>query len=363
MFFTPETLAANSRLRGHWNELWANRNIWNRQNAAMIAANQAVMTPEMLAANAVNGYGRDFWAELDRQVIQMRDQETGMEIVNDLLSVQTVLPIGKTAKLYNVVGDIADDVSISLDGQPPYSFDHTEYDSDGDPIPVFTAGYGVNWRHAAGLSTVGIDLVLDSQAAKLRKFHKKLVSYVLDGDAKIQVESYAGQGLRNHRNTVKINLGSGTGGANINLATASQEDISTFFSSGAFGQVARDNFVDAYDILWVSPQIWANLNKPATVAIGGSTILSGGTVLQLVTPFIPARSIRQSFALQGNEFLAYQRRQDVVTPLVGMATGVVPLPRPLPQSNYNYQIMAAIGLQVKKDGEGRSGVVYGANLD
>jgi len=363
MFFTPETLAANSRLRGHWNELWANRNIWNRQNAAMIEANRAVMTPEMLAANAVDGYGRDFWAEIDRQVIQMRDQETGMEIVNDLLTVQTVLPIGKTAKLYNVTGDIADDVSISMDGQPPYSFDHTEYDSDGDPIPVFTAGYGVNWRHAAGLQTVGIDLVLDSQAAKMRKFHKRLVSYVLDGDATIQVQSYPAQGLRNHRNTIKINLGSGSGGANIDLTTASQTEIATFFTSGAFGQAARDNFVAAYDVLWVSPQIMANLMKPATVAIGGSTLLAGGTVLQLITQYIPAGSIRQTFALSGNEFIAYQRRQDVVSPLVGMATGVVPLPRPMPQSNYNYQIMAAMGLQVKKDGEGKSGVIYGANLD
>lgn len=362
MFFTPETLAANSRLRGHWSELWANRNIWNRQNRVMIEANRAVMTPEMLAANAVDGYGRDFWAEIDRQVIQMRDQETGMEIVNDLLTVQTVLPIGKTAKLYNVTGDIADDVSISMDGQPPYSFDHTEYDSDGDPIPMFTAGYGVNWRHAAGLQTVGIDLVLDSQAAKMRKFHKNLVSYVLDGDSAIQVQGYPAQGLRNHRNTIKINLGSGSGGANIDLTTATQTQLAAFFTTGAFGQAARANKVEAYDVLWVSPEIWGNLSQPATVAIGGDTLLSGGTVLQLITGFIPARAVRQSFALSGNEFIAYQRRQDVVTPLVGMATGVVPLPRPMPQSNYNYQIMAAMGLQVKKDGEGLSGVVYGANL-
>src|SRR5690606_16173428 len=122
MFFTPETLAANSRLRGHWNELWDNRNIWNRQDAAMIEVNRTVMTPEMLAANAAAGFARDFWAEIDRQIIQYRNQETGMEIVDDLLRVQTVLPIGKTAKLYNVVGDIADDVSVSIDGQAPYSF-------------------------------------------------------------------------------------------------------------------------------------------------------------------------------------------------------------------------------------------------
>lgn len=52
----------------------------------------------------------------------------------------------------------------------------------------------------------------------------------------------------------------------------------------------------------------------------------------------------------------------MVTPLVGMATGVVPLPRLLPQVNYNFQIMSAMGIQVKKDDEGLSGVIYGANL-
>ncbi|EOZ5729181.1 major capsid protein, partial [Enterobacter hormaechei] len=51
-----------------------------------------------------------------------------------------------------------------------------------------------------------------------------------------------------------------------------------------------------------------------------------------------------------------------ISPLVGMAVGVVPLPRPMPQSNYNFQIMSAEGLQIKKDGEGLSGVVYAANL-
>lgn len=360
MFLTQQAIAAHPRLMGHYQELQANRNIWNAQHARMIEANRAAMTPEMLAANALAGLGRDFWQEVDRQIIQMRDQETGMEIVNDLLTVQTVLPIGKTVKLYNVSGDIADDVSISMDGQPPYSFDHTEYDSDGDPIPVFTAGYGCNWRHAAGLNTVGIDLVLDSQAAKLRKYNKFIVNYVLNGSEKIVVDGKPGQGLKNHRNTAKIDLGSG--GANINLTSASQNDIAAFFTSGAFGQTARDNFVEAYDQIWVSPQIWANLMKPATVTIGGSTLLSGGTVLSVIQGFVPGRSIKQTFALSGNELIAYQRRQDVVTPLVGMATGVVPLPRTLPQHNFNFQIMGAMGLQVKKDGEGKSGVVYGADL-
>lgn len=60
MYFSKETLAANSRLGGHWNELWANRNMWNANHNAMITANRAHMTQEWLAVNAVGGFSRDF---------------------------------------------------------------------------------------------------------------------------------------------------------------------------------------------------------------------------------------------------------------------------------------------------------------
>lgn len=56
MYFTKENLATNARMQGHWNELWAQRNIFNAQHDAMIAANKANMTSEMLACNAVGGF-------------------------------------------------------------------------------------------------------------------------------------------------------------------------------------------------------------------------------------------------------------------------------------------------------------------
>jgi len=101
MYFSAETLATNSRLRTHWNELWANRNMWDAQHRAMMAVNRNLMTPEMLAANALagDGLGREFWAEIDRQVIQLRDQEIGMEIVSDLMGVQTDLSYCRLARL------------------------------------------------------------------------------------------------------------------------------------------------------------------------------------------------------------------------------------------------------------------------
>ncbi|EJH4232116.1 hypothetical protein NDI13_000584 [Escherichia coli] len=349
MYFTKENLAANSRLQAHWAELWAQRNIFNDQHNAMIAANKANMTAEMLACNAVGGFEKEFWKEIDNQIIELNTEEIGIEIVNDLMAVQTVLPIGKTLKMYSVAGDINDEVVMSMDGQVPHGFDHTEYGSDGDPIPMFAAGYGVNWRHAAGLNTVGIDLALDSQRLKLKKFNKARVDFYLNGNERIVVDGHKAMGLKNHKNTQQLTL-------TIDLTTAGFEDLIDFFTIGEFGVLARNNFVAKYDRLWVSPEIMANLARPHIV--NGAIV---GSVLDVIKPFAPVGEITQTFALKGNEILGYQRRKDVVTPLIGMTTGVVPLPRFMPTDNYNFRIMSAEGLQITSDMLGRSGVVYGHN--
>ncbi|HAJ4916983.1 TPA: hypothetical protein HLY57_09325 [Escherichia coli] len=347
MYFTKQNLATNSRMQAHWNELWAQRNIFNNQHDAMIAANKANMTAEMLACNAVGGFAKEFWKEIDNQIIELNTEEIGIEIVNDLMGVQTVLPIGKTLKMYNVSGDINDEVVMSMDGQAPHGFDHTEYGSDGDPIPMFAAGYGVNWRLAQGLNTVGIDLALDSQRLKLKKFNKARVKFYLSGNDNIVVDGHKAMGIKNHKNTQQLTL-------TTDLTTADFEALIDFFTIGEFGVLARNNFVAKYDIMWVSPEIMANLARPHIV--NGAVV---GSVLQTVMPFAPVGEIRQTFALKGNEIIAYQRRRDVISPLVGMTTGVVPLPRFMPTDNYNFRIMSAEGLQITCDMLGRSGVVYG----
>lgn len=349
MYFTKENLATNARMQGHWSELWAQRNIFNSQHDAMIAANKANMTSEMLACNAVGGFAKEFWKEIDNQIIELNTEEIGIEIINDLMGVQTVLPIGKTLKMYSVSGDINDEVVMSMDGQAPHGFDHTEYGSDGDPIPMFAAGYGVNWRLAQGLNTVGIDLALDSQRLKLKKFNKARVQFYLNGNENMVVDGHKAMGIKNHKNTQQLTL-------TTNLTTATFDALIDFFTIGEFGVLARNNFVAKYDVMWVSPEIMANLARPHIV--NGAVV---GSVLNTVMPFAPVGEIRQTFALKGNEIIAYQRRRDVITPLIGMTTGVVPVPRTMPTDNYNFKIMSAEGLQITCDMLGRSGVVYGKN--
>ncbi|EFE8657849.1 hypothetical protein ACEZI3_001267 [Escherichia coli] len=347
MYFTKENLATNARMQGHWAELWAQRNIFNDQHDAMIAANKANMTSEMIACNAVGGFAKEFWKEIDNQIIELNTEEIGIEIVNDLMGVQTVLPIGKTLKMYSVSGDINDEVVMSMDGQAPHGFDHTEYGSDGDPIPMFTAGYGVNWRLAHGLNTVGIDLALDSQRLKLKKFNKRRVKFYLEGNENMVVDGHKAMGIKNHKNTQQLTL-------TTDLKAATFDELIDFFTIGEFGVMARNNFVAKYDVMWVSPDVMANLARPHIV--NGAVV---GSVLNTVMPFAPVGEIRQSFALTGNEIIAYQRRRDVISPLIGMTTGVVPVPRTMPTDNYNFKIMSAEGLQITCDMLGRSGVVYG----
>lgn len=357
MFFTREQLQANAAMRSHWNALWAERNIYNLAQAQQIqAANAHIGDAAIMAANEGGSFAQEFWQELDAQILQLRDETTGMEILNDLLSVQTVLNVGKTAGLYTKVGGIADDVSVSIDGQSPYTHDQVGYDTGGDPIPVFTAGFGVNWREAVGLNTVGIDKVLDSQAAKQVVFNRALVAYALTGDANVSVGGYKGMGLKNHINTKKINLNAAH--ENVNLTTANQAALDAFFSTGAFATVRFANHVDVYDVVWVSPAVWRNINAP--YMLNGSD--TGRTIQDALKATWGVGEFRMTYALTGNELLGYERRKTSVSPLVGMTTGITAKPRFLPNDNYNFQIMAAMGMQVKSDSTGKSGVIYAADL-
>lgn len=355
MYFEANADKKYPHLVSHWNTMWANRNWFDKTDKAMMAAYNSAM-PSGMAVNA-GGITRDFWAAMDNQVVELRNTGVGMEILNDLLQVQTVVDIGKTAKFYNNVGHIADDVTVSIDGQAPYSFDHVDYGQDADPIPVIQAGWGVNWRHFRGLQTEGIDLALDSQRAKMRVYNDKLVALTLDGATNIQVQGFQSQGLRNHRNTKKIDLNvSAAGGGLINLATATAAELIAFFQ-GPFATMLRTNRIPELDVLWVSDEVGVNLGK--VYVENGVTV---GTVQSYLLQFIKVKEIRSTYALVGNEALGYVRNRDVVTPLVGMASSIQALPRPLPESNINLRVMGAMGIQVKADADGLGGVVYLAKL-
>lgn len=351
IIINKQNLALHSNLKSHAADEMEQRMEYNAIQKAL--TENLSRDSGSYVKNAAGIFGSDYWLELDRQAVEIAGQERGREIFNDLQDLATVIPLGKTVRGYTQLGDISDHVTISMDMQTPQTFDHSSSTGDGDPIPGFTAGYGINWRHWLGLQTENIDLMLQSQRAKLVKFYEAMADYAMNGSPRIQEANYPGQGIKNHRNTVKIDLTT----AGIDLTTATPEEVVTYFA-GAFGAVLDANAVSSVK-LWVSPQIRARMAMPYSAELG---IVSGSIETQL-RQFTPRISeIGTDYSLEGNEFVAYVKDKTFLEIPVGQSVTITPLPRLFPRDNYNNDISSAFGVQVKVDSRGRGGVFYGANL-
>lgn len=297
------------------------------------------------------------YQEMDKQILHYATRVEGGKIVEDLNSLITPISPGKT--LYSYTKSKGMDVTgaVTMDGNAPITYDHVSYDSDGDPVPIITHGYGVNWRHKAGLDTVQVDIILDSQREKSTHHNQRIADLTLNGDENIVVDGKPAQGLKNHRNTMKVPMGAS--GINVDLTTASLEEMGQF--SKELAVILDNNMIEALDVLWVSPEIYANFTaKMATQ--GGNFGDLGATKLDYLGTSLPVRTVdgvRKDYSLKGNEWLGYVRDKMYIEIPVCLATTIIPKERENMFSNWNFMIATGRGVQVKSDYKQRTGVFYG----
>lgn len=328
-----------------------------------LQANQAALIPQ------------DAYRELDSITQRVFQNDEGRGYMADLMGVAKSISIGKTAYVYRQASDKSGLVTRSLSGQVPETISKTNYDYDGDPVPIFTAGYGREWREQESFSTEGFDAMFDDQENSMRDLSEDMAVYLLWGDTDINVRGYAGQGIANHRNTQKIDLGSS--GSNINLSQvgtqATNDQIIQFWTED-FAQELDDNYTAYVDVVWVSPQIRRRLQQPYSNSQG----FKEGTLENYILSFSRVKKFETTFELgreadgsgdynvdtesRANQFFAYVRDQQVITPLVGMGVSNIAIPRILPMDDVNNLIMSAMGLRVRADANGRSKVFYGSNV-
>lgn len=359
--FEKDKIATNANHASQFARTMGERQIGRHNQELIVNQYGQYLNQDELQRNAADQFGVKFWAEIDRRAIQVRDNDQGRELMTDLMTLATPLDVGKTVKTYARNGDIQDEVKISMDGQTPVTFDHVDSESEGDPVPIFQAGFGINWRHWKGLQSENIDLLADSQAAKMKIVLSRMADYLLDGDAKIRVSGFNGQGIRNHRNTKKINLSTaGAAGAPIDLtAAATSNDVILNFWNQTFALQLDGNYVNGkLSVVWVSPEIMRRMTVPYSNSEG----FKGGTLMSYILEFGRVGEFRQTYKLTGNQFLGYMRDRDVISPLVGQAVSTTPIARLQPRDNYNFEIWSALGLQIKADANGRGSVFYAANL-
>lgn len=354
MRYFDDQLVANSRPHAGW---WAELSL-TREGFHLSEDGHAGLANRMgLFGNAAAVLPRDAWLELDgitRRV--MRDDE-GQAYMSDLMPLARAVNIGKLVHLTRVSGD-AGRVVRSMSGQVPETLDKVSYDYRGAPVPIFASGYGREWREWNTLQSENFDALADDQEAITAAVREDMADYALDGDASIVFQGYTAYGIRTSSLSKAINLGP-TGGANIDLdAVGTTSDAIDNFFTQTFGAMLDANLITKPVNIYVSPQIARNLER----SYSGSAGFKGGTLLEKLLTNPRIKKIERTFKLSGNQFFGFVPSSEYIRPLVGMATNTTAQTRLNPTDNYNFLVMGAMGLEIRADINGKSGVFYSTDV-
>lgn len=356
MRYFDEALVANSRPhRQWWAEVGAQREAFHihEANMAELAASTGLVT------NASAVLPRDAWLEMDTITRRVMRDDEGQVYMADLMALARPVHIGKIVFGTRVAND-AGTVRRSISGQVPEVLGKTDYDYRNTLVPIFNTGYGRSWREWNTLQSENFDALSDDQESHTAAIRSDMADYALDGDTSLNFEKATGYGIRNHPAAKAINLGSANSGASIDLtsATTTADDIDKFFV-GPFGAMLDANLITEAVNLYISPQIARNWDRQYS----GSAGFKGGRILDFLMTNRRIKSIKVTHKLSGNEFFGFVPNANYIRPLVGMAVSTTAAVRLNPVDDYNFLIMGALGLEIRSDWNGKSGVFYSTDID
>ncbi|USJ24714.1 major capsid protein [Ensifer adhaerens] len=352
MRYFDEQLVANSRPHAAWwNEVSMTREHFHQSEEVL-----ANLTAQFMG-NAAAILPRDAWLDLDGITRRVMRADEGQVWMADLMPLAKAVNIGKLVHLNRVSSD-AGRVVRSMSGQVPVTMDKVTYDYRGTPVPIFSTAYGREWREWNTLQSENFDALSDDQEAHTATIRRDMALYALDGDSSIVFEGYTAYGVRTSPYSKAINLGAAAGGANIDLTTATADQIDAFFA-GPFGAMLDANLITGKVNLYISPEIARAWDK----AYSGASGFKGGTILEFVSKNRRINKIAVTFELSGNAFFGFVPSSEFIRPLVGMAVNTTAITRTNPTDNYQFLIMGAMGIEIRADISGKSGVFYSTDID
>lgn len=340
MRYFDQQLLANSRPHaGWWGELNDDRGYFHVVEDHMASV-----------ANAASVLPRDAWLDMDNITRRVMRADEGEVWMRYLMPLAKAVNIGKLVHLNRVSSD-AGTVIRSMSGQVPVPMDKVVYDYRGTPVPMFHTAYGREWREWNSLQSENFDALADDQEAHTAKIRRDMALYALNGDATVVFQGYTGYGIRNHPLSKSINIGAA--GANINLTTATADQLDAFFT-GPFGAMLDANLITGKVVAFISPEIARAWDK----TYSGSAGFKSGTIMDFLKTNRRIQAIEVSYELSGNEFFGFVPSAEYIRPLIGMAVATTAIPRDRPRANYQFDVAGAMGLEIRADYNNRSGVFY-----
>ena len=293
------------------------------------------------------------WKELDTITQRVMRSDEGEAYMADLRALARPVDIGVLVHLKRTASDMGH-VTRSLSGQKAVPMDKVSYTYLGTPVPIFDSGYGREWREWNTLQNATFDALADDQEAATAAVMRDQAEYTLNGDTAISVQGYQAFGILNHPNSKAINLGTGAGGASINLVTADADDVDAFIVN-VLGKVLDDNKLAARRVnLYVSPEIGRAWDRSYSGAAG----FKDGTIRDYLLKNRRIAKIEVTDRLSGNQFFGFVPDAQFIRPLIGMAVSTTAITRTRPRDNYQFMVSGAMGLQISADANGHSGVFH-----
>ncbi|MEP2955535.1 MAG: major capsid protein [Sulfitobacter sp.] len=323
------------------------RSTVNRHNAQMMGNDAAVLP-------------RDVAQEFDRQQVELM-RANNLTLLSDLMPLARSLAVGKIESIHRRVSD-SGTAKRSLTGRTTVDIDKAGYDYDSTIKVVHQDGFGRDWMEMQGQRTEAFDGLVDDQANSNRTVLDSIATHIYSGalDENGNVISYNGTaatGIKTSTKTVAVDLDAS--GLNIDFTSgaATPDDI-----RAGWVQLVKtlrvDNNVGQDITFYISADIETNFQRFYGTTAGDT----GKTIMTVLKELAGVADIKVDRSLSGNEVVGLVLNAQFIRPLIGMAVSTVPLFRANPMDAYNYMTWANVGLEIRTDFTGKSGVMYARNI-
>ena len=351
MFYFDKEFATNTRSGAAHKEqkrhVTRQREHFSVQNAQFLGAHG------MFQGNAAAIIPQDVYREFDSQTKKLM-RAPNLTLMNDLMPLAKGLPVGKVEHVYRQASD-SGVVVTDLEGASPVEIDKADYNYDSSIKVVHKTGFGRSWMEIEGQSSEGFDGLVDDQANSVRLMQETIAGHIYNG-VDVTFKGTSADGIKNSSKVVSVDLDAS--GLNIDFTSSS--------TSASDIRAAWIALVDALRItnnvmgditFYVSREIMSNFQRYFSASDVGF-----GTILQSLLNLNGVAAIKEDAQLSGNEVVGTVLDPQTIRPLVGMAVTTVPLVRSNPFENYNFITWSNVGLEIKVDYDGRSGVLYAREI-
>lgn len=303
--------------------------------------------------NAAAVIPQDVYREFDNQTKALM-RAPNLTLMNDLMPLAKALPVGKIEHQYRQASD-SGIVTSSISGQTPAELDKADYTYDSTIKVIHQTGFGREWMEMEGQRSEGFDGLIDDQANAVRAIQDQIADHIYNGVSNVSFKGTDVYGIKTSSKVQAVDLDATD--LNINFATSTDTSAIRQGWISMVDKLRITNNVTEDITFYVSREIASNFDN-----FFSTSDAAYGTIKDVLLRVSQVADIRVDSSLSGNEVVGMVLDSRFIRPLVGMAVTTVPLMRQNPFDNYNFLTWTNVGLEIRTDYTGKTGVLYAREI-